>query len=331
MILVCVSFAGPLEGGEKWKAASGGMVRLEFQRQKGVLEMRAFTGRAPLISRLNDEEKKLTRRMNQLNTKLENYGKHSDEEFQGELNELGALFFGPVQDAILKADVVAIGMSPTMIRFPFEHLHIQGKPLGLQKPVVVYFDHLPASSFSYESLRSALALADLTADPEEACRKAAKRFRNPEYHSLDDIDSEELESLKRHDLLLVSAHGDISFGEDDCIEYDEESYAPKTWAQVRPMLAYFDSCQVGTSREFIEAFRKAGTQYFVAPVTSNEAGNSSTRTINFFFAGLEAGQSPEHALFQAKLQLADHYSAARQSPYGKFLYRVMPFRVYRLN
>lgn len=312
--------------------ASGSRVlRLEFRRRKGFLEMRAGDEMAASNHSLNDAGKKLTRRMNRLNTMLENYGRHGDEEFKTELKELGAIFYDPVKSAILEADIVAIGISPEIIRFPFEHLYFQEKPLGLQKPIVVYFPPLPAQSFSFAGIKSAQVLADLTADPEEACRTVAKRLRNAEYRSLDDIDTDFLMALAPHDLLLASVHGSISFDEADCIEYDEESIYPKSWAKTAPMLAYFDSCQVGVSNAFVETFKAAGTQYFIAPITSNEAGNSSTRTIENFFAGLIAGESPERALFQTKLRLFDHYSAGKKSSYGELLYRVMPFRAYRLN
>lgn len=331
MIVICLLTAGSMALVAKESVSSSRVLRLEFQREKGFLEISAIIDGKTLNSRIEDKGKQLTRRMNQLNTMLENYGKHGDGEFRTELTELGSLVFGPFEAVIAKADTVAIGIAADMTRFPFEHLHFQGKPLGLQKPVVVYFDQLSAPPFSFVRIKSALVLADLTADPQEACRKAAKNFKNADYNSLDDVETDYLKELEEHDLLLVSAHGDVSFGNEDCIEYDEESFYPKSWAKVAPKLAYFDSCQVGASFAFVDAFREAGTQYFLAPITSNEAGNSSTMTIENFFAGLKAGESPENALFQAKVQMFDHYSAAGKNSYGRLLYYSMPFRVYRLN
>ena len=78
--------------------ASGSRVLcLEFQRRKGFLEMRADDAGAASNHSLNDAGKKLTRRMNRLNTMLENYGRHGDEEFKTELEELGAIFYDPVK------------------------------------------------------------------------------------------------------------------------------------------------------------------------------------------------------------------------------------------
>lgn len=306
------------------------VLRLKFVQEKGGIGWEATTTAGTKKIRIEEGKGKLSHRMNRLNTMLENYGQHSEEKFRSELRELGEWVYGPVKEELLQAEEVAIGITPGMIRFPFEHLYFEGKPLGLQKPVVFYFDPFPTSKFSHENLRSAQMIADLTADPEEACKKAAKQFKNADYRSLDTGKTGFIRNLKPHDLLLVSAHGDISYGEDDCIEFDEESFYPESWAKVAPKLAYFDSCQVGASAAFVKAFKKAGTQYFLAPITSNEAGDSSTKTIRYFFESLMNGDSPERALHQTKIRLYQHYSG-RDISYGYFLYRVMPFRVYRLN
>lgn len=306
------------------------VLRLKFAQEKGFLVLEAITDAGTKKFRIEDVKGKLSRRMNHLNTMLENYDEHSDERLRSELHELGELIYGPVKEVILQAEEVAIGITPGMIRFPLEHLYFQGKPLSLQKPVLFYFDPLPTSKFSHEILQSAQIIADLTADPEEACRKVAKKFKNADYRSLDTVKTGFIRNLKAHDLLLVSAHGDISYGEDDCIEFDEESFYPESWAKVTPKLAYFDSCQVGASAAFVKAFKRAGTMYFLAPITSNQAGDSSTKTISYFFESLMNGDSPERALHQAKIRLYKHYSGKNIS-YGALLYRAMPFRVYRLN
>jgi len=293
------------------------VLRLNFTQEKGFLIMHTITDAGTNSFRMKDDKGKLTRRMNQLNKMLENYDQHTDEAFRSELDQLGALIYAPLKESIIQADEVAIGITFSMIRFPFEHLFFEGKPLCLQKPIVIYFDQLPAQQFSYGNIKSAQLIADLTADPEEACRKVATKLNNADYRNIAKVKPSFIKNLKRHDLLLVSAHGEISYGEEDCIEFNEESFYPESWVKASPMLAYFDSCQVGSSYAFVKAFKNAGTLYFLAPITSNEAGNSSTKTISYFFENLINGDSPERALHQAKIRLYKHYSANSDISYGK--------------
>lgn len=318
-------------GNPSSNAARSRVLRLDFSHEKGFLVMDATTDAGTNNFRLKDEKGKLTRRLNTLNELLENYNQHTDEVLRSELKQLGALIYGAVKESIAQADEVAIGITPAMIPYPFEHLYFEGKPLCLQKPIVFYFDSLPAQHFSYGNIKSAQVIADLTADPDEACRKVATKFNNADYRDIAKVNPSFIKNLKPHDLLLVSAHGEISYDEDDCIEFNDESFYPQSWAKTVPQLAYFDSCGVGASYEFLKTFKKAGTLYFLAPITSNEAGNSSTKTIRYFFENLIHGESPERALFKAKIHLFEHYSEGSNLSYGKLLYRSMPFRAYRLN
>jgi hypothetical protein len=313
-------------------AAKNGVLQIEMKRRTGVLEIAAVLGSERQTVRLDDAKGALSRRLNGLNAMLESWQKHSPGDFTREFEALGTLFYGPVREFIDRAETIVLYISPDMIRFPFEHLHHQGKPLALQKPIIVQFEALAPRDFSWRNIGSALLIADLTADPDEAVARAAKRFQWGDYHDLDEEGNPSfLKKLPRRDLLLVSAHGEISFGVDDCIEFDDKSYAPETWARVAPELAYFDSCQVGVSQAFLKAFQEAGTRYFVAPVTSNEAGNSSSRTIKAFFDALKAGESPARSLFLTKGTLYEHFSRKGKISYGELLYKALPFRVYRLN
>jgi hypothetical protein len=71
-----------------------------------------------------------------------------------------------------------------------------------------------------------------------------------------------------------------------------------------------------------------GTKYFVAPILSNEAGNSSMMTIQVFFKHLLHSKRPEVALFHTRKVLWDAY---RDDHFVYRAWRGFPFRVYRLN
>jgi hypothetical protein len=58
----------------------------------------------------------------------------------------------------------------------------------------------------------------------------------------------------------------------------EESLRSEHLSHLSPSLVYFDSCNLGVSAQFIQSFRDRGTQFYVAPIMGNEAGESSTKT-----------------------------------------------------
>ena len=76
--------------------------------------------------------------------------------------------------------------------------------------------------------------------------------------------------------VITSTHGTVSDEENDSMTLGAETLVPKNFAGISPKLVYFDSCGLGVSLEFIDVFRQAGTLYYLGPIWSNEAGNSST-------------------------------------------------------
>ena len=68
------------------------------------------------------------------------------------------------------------------------------------------------------------------------------------------------------------------------------SWASGTWRRTRwtgpGSLVYLDSSQLGISESFIASARRNGVRHFLAPLINNEAGNSSTLMIRYFFGGL---------------------------------------------
>jgi len=97
---------------------------------------------------------------------------------------------------------------------------------------------------------------------------------------------------------------------------------------IKPKLAYFDSCRLGVSNRFLKAFTAIGSLYYVAPILSNEAGNSYTKTMQWFLNHLGQGARPEIALFLTRKKLWETYS---EDSFARHVWRSFPFRMYRLN
>src|SRR5690606_1344157 len=77
-------------------------------------------------------------------------------------------------------------------------------------------------------------------------------------------------------------------------------------------LTYFDSCQMGVAWDFIHQFADQQTStFFVAPIISNDAGDSSTKTVTWFFEGLNSGKAPARALAETRRKLYEFYKGRK--------------------
>lgn len=144
-----------------------------------------------------------------------------------------------------------------------------------------------------------------------------------------DVSRKHLSSNPMIDFLAISAYGNIDAGPSDSILlHGEEWIVPEDLARLKPKLVYFDNCRLGISTEFLRSLRKAGTNAVLAPILSNEAGNSSTETIGVFFQQISSGKSLPAALLSARAGLYEKY---RQDDFATRLWRAYPFRLYHFR
>src|SRR5262249_42346994 len=146
-------------------------------------------------------------------------------------------------------------------------------------------------------------------DPQRAVFDVAKLFPRSDVLDVARIDLPQLLFHVPVDFALVSAHGRAGYPGDDYIQLaDLQVLPPGVLARMRPRLVYFDSCNLGISQRYLEALRLSGVQYAVAPMLSNEAGTSSTRTVKAFFGALAAGVDPITALHRTRKELYAFYA-----------------------
>lgn len=252
----------------------------------------------------------------------------SDAAGQRMIEELGRQILEPFQILIETADEIVFIVSDDLLEMPLDLLYHKGQPLFLQKPVS-YRVTQPLGHVSGFSLPvSALVVSDVTADPERAAEKVASNFADSTYLDVTRVDPAYLRRQHAFDLLIMSVHGQIDNTTADHVVLGNGSGSATDFSMIKPRLAYFDSCRLGVSNRFLKAFMKMGSLYFVAPVLSNEAGNSSTKTMQLFFKRLQEGMRPEIALFHTRKELWDTY---RDDRFAYRVWRAFPFRVYRLN
>ncbi|MBE9041912.1 CHAT domain-containing protein [Oscillatoriales cyanobacterium LEGE 11467] len=263
-----------------------------------------------------------------LNLQAIYYSSVDESEVLSQSKRLGVKIFSILDLWIDRCEAIRFIIPENFIRLPFEFLQHRELPLFLQKPVTYSFSPV-TSNFNFSDNWSALIVSDRTADPERGAHFVRDILSNSIYYDIEDLTLEALNSISPKDLVLISAHGWIDFNNEDYIALNEESITATHLARLSPKLIYLDSCQLGVSHEFIQSLRRAGTNYYIAPILSNEAGNSSTKTIEHFFECLEEGLSPSLALFETRLQLYKHFKAI--DDYRRLIWRAFPFRVYHLN
>jgi hypothetical protein len=235
----------------------------------------------------------------------------------------------PLAPLLDSAPEIIVIVSNQDLRIPLDLLENRGRALFLDHPVSYRFGDVEESPFEFKSDWRAFIVSDVTADPDRACRFVKELFSGAEYYDHEDVDEDRLSSQDATDVLLMSVHGEIGGEDEDSVGIaDEECALARDFLRIRPRIAYFDSCQLGVSKPFLATFRRMGTRYYLGPITSNEAGHSSTETMKRFFGHLVKGESPEHALFLTRRELFELY---RDSRLIKRLWYAFPFRVYRLN
>lgn len=244
---------------------------------------------------------------------------------------LGSQILSPLALWIDRCEEIQFIIPEDFVRFPFDILQYRELPLFLQKPITYGFSQV-CSTLKFSEDWSALIISDRTADPENGAALVKDILADSIYYDIRDLTLDKLNSIPPKDLILISAHGLVSsnrFNGEDHIALGEESILPAHLSRLTPKLIYLDSCELGVSNEFIQSLRKAKTNYYIAPILSNEAGNSSTKTIKLFFESLKEGLSPSLALFHTRTQLYKHFQVS--DDYKRLMWRAFPFRVYQLN
>ena len=256
-----------------------------------------------------------------------------DKEKYGDVNdllaELGECIYEPISDFMGSASEIQFVIDRDMVTYPFDILRYGDTQLFLSKPVSYSFEKRPVSQLSVSTDWVGLIASDVTADPERGCLLVKVMYPRSEYFDVWGLTPQDIEKMDDPDFILISTHGSVSEDDNDSMTLGAEELVPKNFSGKSPKLVYFDSCGLGVSLEFIDVFQQAGTRYYLGPIWSNEAGNSSTKTIDFFFAALLKGSSPPYALFEARKALYETFRS--KDDFKTLMWRAFIFRVYQLN
>jgi hypothetical protein len=262
---------------------------------------------------------------------LEDKRKAQAEALETAIQMLSERLIAPFADQIRACDLVRLVAYEDVIRCAFDLLLFDGRYLFLQRPVCYQLDEGACAEQPEIELGSALLIADLTADPEQACREVATLIPDAEYHEVGDAKLGMIEAAAAEvDALVISAHGDLDAKNMGALYLkDDAALRPALIEQMEAWVVYFDSCQQGVNVAYLQAFQEeSDTQYYLAPIISNDAGDSSTKTLVWFFTGVLGHKNPIRGLFETRKRLYEHYRVEKQLDLVTSLNKAFPFRLY---
>jgi hypothetical protein len=248
-------------------------------------------------------------------------------KLEKEINFLSAELLKPIQELVLNYETISVKISECSVKIPFEFLRINGEFLYRTKSIIYSYNKLQSDDFPKVDLNNGFIITDLTADPENACSSINKKYNDSYFEYIENINIDTIQKAKDFDFLLMSVHGIIDIN--SCqghIKINNEKLYPSTFSQKDLKLVYFDSCHLGKAKNFVDKFHIMGAQYYLGPIISNEAGNSSTKTILTFFHYLE-DNDPVVSLMKTK-------QALRKYSNNNILIELWfagAFRIYKLN
>lgn len=252
------------------------------------------------------------------------------EDIVPALIENGDKLLGPFADLIDSATEVMFQIDSALIKMPFDLLYFRSKPLFVSKRISFTLGEIKGKPrWALDRRAEGLLVSDETADPDRAVFAIEKKFPSSLSFDVAEFGLGRLEDMKPVDFVVISAHGYVNGSGYGFISVgDRERLRSSALVRLRPKLVYFDSCNLGVSIDNLRELQAGGTVYAVAPILSNEAGESSTATIESFFSELARGATPVDALFTARKRLYAQYA---DDGIKNLLWRSFPFRVYRLN
>lgn len=302
---------------------------LEFWTEDDDFCMYAAIDDEEREERLNGQAREMVARFDAIYDILETK-QNREEELHAALTLLSQRVLAPFAGELKRCDLVRFVVFDDLIRCAFDLLLFEGTHLFLQRPVCYQIAEGEGDDAPDIEIGSALLIADLTADPEEACKAVADLIDDADYYVMEDADADTIqEAADQVDVLVVSAHGEIDEENDGEITLNDESLGPKLMGKLEAWIVYFDSCQQGANMTYLTAFQeKSDIQFYLGPIISNDAGDSSTKTMIWFFQAVLDHGNPIRALYDTRKRLFAFYTGQQKLKLITALNKAFAFRLY---
>lgn len=279
---------------------------------------------------LADQAEEIISQFDMIYEILEEKKEGKEQKLRQSIETLSAQLITPFAKQIQKCSLVRFVVYEDLIRGAFDLLLYDNSPLFLQRQICYQIAEGEGDDEPQIELTSALLIADLTADPEEACRQVAELIPESEYARMEDADLDMIkEAADQVDVLVVSAHGEIDEENSGSVTLNDKEINPKLIGKLEQWIVYFDSCQQGANMDYLQAFQEnSDVQFYLAPIISNDAGDSSTLTMLWFFTAVREHGNPMRALYETRKRLFEFYTATRKLDLITSLNKAFAFRLY---
>lgn len=244
---------------------------------------------------------------------------------------LSETVLAPLADMFTVADRVVFKIDADSIRYAFDLLEVNGKPLFLQIPISYAITEFTPRAMPL-TIRSGYFMADLTTDPGRGLNAASNSVPRATCVEMKQTSLAKMKAgVRQYDALVISAHGSVNRNNSGHIQINGACLDAHFMAKLNVRLTYLDSCQMGIAWDFLKTIARYKTStFYIAPIASNEAGHSSTRTVTAFFKHLSVTRDPVLALALTRQALFRHYSKQKRSV-ATILYWSFVFRIYEFG
>ena len=261
---------------------------------------------------------------------LEEKKEDKSKDLQRAIQILSERLITPFAKQVEQCSLVRFVVYEDLIRCAFDLLSYNNSPLFLQRSVCYQVEEGAGEDAPNIELSSALLIADLTADPEEACRQVAELIPESDYAKMQDADLAMIRAAADQvDALVVSAHGEIDEDNSGGVYINDETIGVKLIGKLEAWIVYFDACQQGANIDYIQTFQdESDIQFYLAPIISNDAGDSSTLTMLWFFTAVLEHGNPIQALYETRKRLFEFYTTKKRLSLVTSLNKAFAFRLY---
>lgn len=237
----------------------------------------------------------------------------------------------PFENHLAQCSRIVVETDSDLLNFPVEFLQMRNQAIAALRPMVFTVAGFANKNGSDTlTLRKGFILRDPTSDPEDACTTTFQRYPGSTFRSTYRVKPDDFRFKPGVDFLLMSAHGFAdSLTLRGCVFARDSPVRPLILCRTNLKLVYVDGCQQGINWSYIKTLAQADkTTFYLGPVVSNDSGESSTLTINWFFLHLKETADPVMALWQTRKQLYQHYK--RRLHGMDVVNKSFVFRIYKI-
>jgi hypothetical protein len=218
----------------------------------------------------------------------------------------------PFEKQIAQCSLIIIEIDSSLLRLPIEFLNCNNQSLAVAHPLLFTINgFMPSQSNDSLLLQKGFIIRDPTSDPENACKTTLLKYPSSIFKSAYKITPKDFTKKPATDFILISAHGDAdSLTLCGGIALNNIENAPASFFKNNnSKLIYIDACQQGINWTYIGALAQTReANFYLGPIISNDSGESSTKTINWFFDYLKSLYNPYIALWKTRIKLYKHYN-----------------------